>query len=351
VGRWPARRAARADAPVRALGWHAGRGARTRALAGLLALALAASSGCAQIRSSSEVEIVPRANASARTFGPARGQIVGRALHVAWEQQLDDLTITVTERRSCRAIRHEPVVRIERETRRADGGLYWEFGLGAVLLAVGITGVARPETFASTGRDADGEVVVDEASGLRIAGFFLAAGGILAIAGIVDVIRARDRVTYAEAYAVTLGEPIECAVPQAPVPDRDIELVLGEWTLAARTDREGRARFLLPAEPELRALIAAPAPASPRESPPAPPPPPLKAPGDPRPLPPGGPAPEPEPPAEPPPPAPAPDPDAPRIVRGGLRLGRLQVVVVDLQLPFGATAWAPHRGEADLEPG
>src|SRR5690606_32151754 len=68
-------------------------------------------------------------------------------------------------------------------------------------------------------------------------------------AGIVDALRSRDTVRYAEAWQVELGPAHACAGAEsggAPVGERALRLIVaGELELEGRTDEQNRARFEL----------------------------------------------------------------------------------------------------------
>ena len=71
---------------------------------------------------------------------------------------------------------HEPVVRIQHTERKADGALWWEYGLGGVLTGIGVVGVSAPRLLSSSGIDENGEVQKDLRSGYRIAGIMGSIG-------------------------------------------------------------------------------------------------------------------------------------------------------------------------------
>lgn len=222
-----------------------------RAAAAWVSLVLA--SGCAQIVTRSSVEVVPRADEAALVLGPPGGEITSRGVRAGWVQDGDRLTVRVEESRTCNAVRHIPVTRIERVDRRTAGGAMWiEYGLGSAVLAGGLIGLIRPEWFSqATVVTADGQTLRDTRTGYRIGGIFTAIGTLLLTAAVVDTVRTRDEVRSTDAYRREEGAVIECMDPLVPMQGQTVELLVGEWSTVARSDDGGSARLLLPALAEL----------------------------------------------------------------------------------------------------
>jgi hypothetical protein len=276
---------------------------------------------CAQIRSTSTVEILPRPGARPLTIGAPAGHITARGAEIEWEQHASTLEVRVVETRLCRELTHHPVVRVEHVDRKPGGALYWEYGVGAAALAFGLAALIRPEFLSPEGLTPEGEVFRDTRTGYRVGGVFTALGTAFLIAGIYDSVRARDATYYADAYRLELGERIECAAPRVPLREATVELIVEEWRDTARTDERGRVTFALPAELDLE--IAA----------------------------------EPEP--EPPPPPSTEGRGMPEVSavpafvthdvrKGVIRLDPRRATAIDFAVPFASSAAAGHAGAAKL---
>jgi hypothetical protein len=183
-------------------------------------------------------------------IGPKTGEVVRRGVHASWRQELDMLHVELLELRECEQLVHEPVVRVERTVRRAGMGLYWEYGLGTVLASLGIAGLARPEMLSNSHVNEEGDIEKDLRSGYRLAGIALGIGVIALAAGVIDSVRARDEVQYADAYRLHSGAPVACAQERTALRGHDLALIVGDFRNEQTTDGEGRARFMLPREPE-----------------------------------------------------------------------------------------------------
>jgi hypothetical protein len=209
--------------------------------------------GCAQVVTRSSVEVLPRPDAAALVLGPAGGEITARGVKAGWTQDGDRLTVRLEESRTCNSVRHVPVVRVERVERRTAGGARWfEYGFGATALAGGLVGLIRPEWFSqATVTNAEGEVLRDTRTGYRIGGIFTGIGVLLLTAAVIDTVRTRDEVRYADAYRREVGGSVECMDPLAPMQGQTVELLVGTWSTVEPTDEQGGARFLLPAVEEL----------------------------------------------------------------------------------------------------
>ncbi len=262
-------------------------------------IVLVPSLACAQIESTHHVRVLPREGHPARTIGSPGAHVVERGYEATWEQRLDELHLTLTEVRACAELRFEPVVRIEEIQRKPDGTIYWEYGLGAVLTAVGIIGMAAPQFISSAGVNGDGEIERDLSTGYRLGGIMGGIGVLLLGTGIYDSVRSRDETVYTDAYRATEGKPVPCFDPRGPLVARTVELVVGDYEVTGTTDDRGTVRLRLPPEPPTI----------------------------------GG------------------TPGEPLITtqKGALRLGPRRAFAVDFVVPYGATHRAPHRGEAQIE--
>jgi hypothetical protein len=212
------------------------------------AVALAFALGCVPIRSESVVEVHEKRDARPVVLGAPAGHVSARGLAAKWTQRGTVLEVELRELRRCSALEHVPVVRVERITRTAGAAPWVELGAGAAMLALGIVGFARPELFGQRAINSAGEVVEDRASGYRVGGIFTGIGSLLVIGGIVDAVRARDEVRYAEAYRTRLGPEVECPHPEIPLAGRDVELVAGDVREPGQTNASGHVRFELPPE-------------------------------------------------------------------------------------------------------
>lgn len=254
----------------------------------LLGLGAALAAGCAQISAEVELHTVVRPDAQPilREERPVRWELAAR-----WTQRGRDLELELYELRGCKTIEHMPARQVERIVRRPDAMIYWEYGLAAAALGVSALAFARPELFAGepTWDAAREQYVLDPKRGYRLGGVFTAIGAGFLAAGIVDTVRARDQVRSTDVVTVREGAIRPCDPPTAPVSGRDVALAVEGHTLAAVTDGDGRARFVLPAAPE-----------------------------------------EPE--------------DAARSIRVIVRVGTGEVLLISLVVPFAQTADAPHTG-------
>jgi hypothetical protein len=224
-------------------------------------VALVVLSGCAQIKSTSTVQIRPRPNATAVMLG-GPSQITTRGAAVQWEQHASTLEVRVVETRHCREVRHRPVERIEHVDRKAGAAIYWEYGLGAAALAFGLAALIRPEFLSPEVERQTGGAVKDTRTGYRVGGIFTALGAVFIAAGVVDTVRSRDVTYTSEAYEVELGERIECAAPTLPLSHAKVEVIVDDWRESARTDADGKVTFALPAELDVAAKPEPEAPAT-----------------------------------------------------------------------------------------
>lgn len=227
-----------------------------------LVLATVPTGGCAQIVSSSTVEIVPRPDARPLVLGGPGGEITQRGVSVQWTQQGDRIALRLDESRACESVRHVPVMRVERvERKTVAGAMWWEYGVGTVALAGGLVALIRPEAFSQATISADGTAVRETATGYRIGGIFTAIGAVLLTAAVIDTVRTRDQVLYTDAYRRERGDAVACRQPVVPLAGQTVELLIGGWSSLEPTDEDGAVRFLLPEESELpdeaRAVVQA----------------------------------------------------------------------------------------------
>lgn len=217
----------------------------------LLVATLLACSSCAQIDSRSTVQVTPRPELEPRWLGEAK-TVVGRDLSMVWSQSLSTVEIQLEEARTCRAVLHQPVDRVESVDRTVrHGALYWEYGVGAAILAVGLAALIKPEAFSPQAVSADGTPGRDTTAGYRLGGIFTALGAGLVGIGAYDTVRSRDTVATTRAYQVTTGDKTPCISPSGPRTGVEVELAIGTWTSSATTDVNGLARFGLPGESQL----------------------------------------------------------------------------------------------------
>lgn len=207
-----------------------------------------ATSGCAQIQSTSRVEVIPRTVAAPPRIGSGHGHVTARGADIGWSQRGATLEVTLVETRRCRELHHEPVTRVEHVDRKPPQALYWEYGIAAAFLAVGLTGLIAPELFSPTITNADGEQVDDTRTGYRIGGVFTGIGAVALTAGVVDTVRSRDVTYSADAYRVTLGEQVECAAPRSALAKTEVEVIIGQWSTRGTTNGDGMVSFTLPSE-------------------------------------------------------------------------------------------------------
>lgn len=197
--------------------------------------------GCATISSTSTVRTLP----GERTLEVQR-RVVERQLEARWLQRGDSLTVELVEHRRCQTVERVAGLREATSVRRADAGLYFEYGLAAVLLGLSAFSFARPELFAVQQRDASGRLYREEKTGNTLGGVFLGLGAAALGAGIYDSVRARDRVHRYETVALQPGPAADCESPTLPASQRQIELQLGVHRGHGVTDLEGRVHFALP---------------------------------------------------------------------------------------------------------
>ena len=206
-------------------------------VAGCLGLA-----GCAQITVSSELRTLPVPGARPLTV---ERRVVERQLEARWQQRGDTLLIELIEHRRCQVVERVAAVREEHQRRRADGAIYWEYGVAAVLMGLAAFSFARPDLFAVPETTNQG-VRRSPSTGYALGGVFAGLGvGALGVS-IYDSVRARDRVLRADTVLLRPGPAVDCDAPSVPASQRRLELQLGSSRTDCVTDLEGRARFLLP---------------------------------------------------------------------------------------------------------
>lgn len=233
------------------MSWSCSRHAdRTRrsGIAGLVCVGLAV--GCAPIDSGSTVRVIPKPDTQPVVLATGHGPITARGAELAWQQRGSTLAVQIHETRRCRQVWHDPVIRIEEIERKAGGALYWEYGIAAATLGLGLAALIRPEPFSPELVNGAGERIVDRRGGYRIGGIFTGLGAIALGAGIYDTVRARDSVHYVDAYRVRLGDSTPCPRPKELLVDAPVELIIDEWSAEARTDETGLAIFELPEQGE-----------------------------------------------------------------------------------------------------
>jgi hypothetical protein len=213
--------------------------------------------GCAQISVTSETRTTPVAGA--RPLSIER-RVVERQLEVRWAQRGAALTVELIEHRRCQVVERVAAIREERQVRRADAAIYWEYGLATVLLGLAAFSFARPELFAVSEPTSAGEKR-DPKTGYALGGTFLALGAGALGVSIYDSVRARDRLLRSDTVALRPGPAADCEVPSLPAIQRRVELQIGEHRSHGVTDLEGQARFTLPGPQMWPAEVAEEAPA------------------------------------------------------------------------------------------
>lgn len=211
-----------------------------------LALVVALGSGCAQLKTTSRVEIHPRPAARTLVIGSPASVIKARGATAEWTQDGETMRFEVSVTRECAVLHHEPVLRVETISKSSGGALYWEFGLGGLLLAGGLVGLIRPDLFGPRAIDSQGQATRDTAAGYRIGGILTGLSAVAIGAGVYDVLRTRDEVRTTEAFRPRVGEAAQCDEPDMPLTGRMVEIVVGEWSQRATPDDDGIAHFELP---------------------------------------------------------------------------------------------------------
>ncbi len=212
-----------------------------------LAVATSLLGGCAQISASTELRTVPVPGVPPLAL---ETRVVERQLEARWQQRGDTLAIELLEHRRCQKVEHVAAIREERNVRRPDAAIYWEYAAAVVLLGIAGMALARPDRFAVPEADVGGKTRRDPTTGRALGGVFLGLGGVALGAGIYDTVRARDRMYRANTVALLPGPATACDAPTVPAAQRRLELQLGQFHSQVTTDSEGHARFLLPG-PEL----------------------------------------------------------------------------------------------------
>lgn len=201
--------------------------------------------GCAQVKTTSEVRILPR-EGERKVVGRPSGDVRDRAYEVAWLQRGREVIVEVHEHRRCQVQLHVPVTREEKIHRKLDGTIYWEFGVLAVTGTVATWAYADPGAFGGVLINPEGQLIENTKGGYRIAGVFTGLAAITLTAIIIDFVRARDTVRYADAYRLTPGPYTTCAQPVVRKGEHDVRLRLGDAEVRGHTDPTGRARLTLP---------------------------------------------------------------------------------------------------------
>jgi hypothetical protein len=215
-----------------------------------LGLFAALAAACSQITSQTELRTTVRPDARPLV---EETRVVAVAVEARWSQRGRSLEVELRELRSCQTVAHLAARQEERIVRKPDAMIYFEYGLAAVALGVSALAFARPELFAAEAAyDPERmQYVRDPKTGRRIGGVFTAVGLGLLTAGIVDSVRARDRVQVRDTVALREGPVKPCDPPSGPASGRAVELVLGDRALGGNADAEGRVRFTLPVESEM----------------------------------------------------------------------------------------------------
>ncbi|EDM78795.1 hypothetical protein PPSIR1_32392 [Plesiocystis pacifica SIR-1] len=232
--------------------------ARGGRAAALVSATCVAALGCAPIDVESTVRLDPPSPAQEAApvvvGGPQR---VATDFRVEFIQLGPRLLVDVRELPRCAQARHQAVLRVETIERSSRGFVAWDFGLGTVAGGFAAFAFARPNAFGNRLIDDQGRVVYDNTAAWLTGGAFATLSAILLSAGVVNALRARDSVRYAEAREVLLDPPGACPDrdPKGePASDRRLRLRLldegGEaLELEAQTDASGRAAFVLPPWP------------------------------------------------------------------------------------------------------
>lgn len=216
----------------------------TRPLSAALALLLSA--GCARFSAETEVRTTEVAGAAPIL---RETRVVEAVLEARWTQRGGELDVELLEHRRCQQVARVPARREERTIRRPDAMIYWEYGLAAVALGVSALAFARPEAFAAVSYDKDtGTYSRDPKTGYSLGGVFAAAGTGFLVGGIVDSVRARDRLRVIDTTVLRTDPPQPCDPPVVAASGRPIELHVAGRQVPGVTDGEGRVRFVLPAD-------------------------------------------------------------------------------------------------------
>ncbi|MEE9386841.1 MAG: hypothetical protein V3V08_25775 [Nannocystaceae bacterium] len=211
---------------------------------------LLACCACAQITTTSTVKLV-RGPGPPLQLEPDGVVVRSTSYRAQWKQVGHELAVDLSERRSCRALLHVPVVRIEHVAKRPDATLIWEYALGAGLGAFAGFALVRPDLFGTKLISTTGEIVYDPSSARRISTTFGSISGMLLASAIYDTARAVDSTVYADAYRVELGGPRRCRHPNPPLQHHRVELVVGKYRDEGTTNERGHVEFQLPPEPAL----------------------------------------------------------------------------------------------------
>lgn len=166
-----------------------------------------------------------------------------RFVSATWEQRATTLDVVLARVPACRSLLHRPVHQLERVERKAGQAVYWEYGIGAVFLAIGLMGLIRPTLFSRGAVTQDGSFVTESQTGIRIGAVFTSLAVIPLAAGVADTVRSRDSVYEHEAFRVEVGDEAPCPGPAEPLIHQVITLDAGTWRAEQRTDAGGRVRF------------------------------------------------------------------------------------------------------------
>jgi hypothetical protein len=179
-------------------------------------------------------------------------QLVEREYVADYVQLGPRVLVELHELRMCSDTRHIPVLRMEKVERTANNFIVWDFVLGGLAGGFAALAFAYPKPFSRRLYGSEGQLVYDQSPAWLVGGVFAGISAILLTAGIVNSIKARDEVRFAEAYRVDLAEQAPCSEGgERPAATTTVTLVLGEanteaLTIAGTTDDAGRVRFMLP---------------------------------------------------------------------------------------------------------
>lgn len=180
-------------------------------------------------------------------------QRIDRHFAVDWVQMGPRVLVELREQPVCATVSHVPVMRVESTERKARGFIAWDFALFGLTGGLAAVAFARPQSFSPRLVNSAGNYVVEPTVAYVTGGIFAGIATILLAAGIVNSIKARDEIQYAEAYEVEYGPEEACAgMEELALGERELELAIadGEIVITGRSDEQGRARFELPAWPE-----------------------------------------------------------------------------------------------------
>ena len=204
------------------------------------------SSACAPIDSQSSITVRPQPEATLVQLGGE--ELLVRDFQADYVQLGGQLLLEIRELPRCVLPRHRPVTRVETIDRSARGFVAWDFALAGLTGGFATLAFARPRFFATRLINDQGQFVYDYTSAWVTGGIFAGVGAILLAAGVVNAVKVRDSIHYADAYQVEPGPPHPCPGGELPAADRRLRLQLEaqELVIEGHSDAGGRARFSLP---------------------------------------------------------------------------------------------------------